>query len=136
MNSLKERAKTVLDLADGVQVYVATPENYDESCSKYASLNHLKWLKDVIKIIESMNPIIEKDLCEAVKSLAVEQGTKLVEIAQAIRGALCGKLVSPSVFEIIEILGKDESVIKRRFFKILKLILFGISWLSIKKSIA
>jgi surface polysaccharide O-acyltransferase-like enzyme len=32
--------------------------------------------------------------------------------------------------------GKDESVIKRRFFKILKLILFGISWLSIKKSIA
>ena len=63
-----------------------------------------------LEIINNMNPIIEKDLCEKVKELAKAQSTKLVEIAQAIRGALCGKLVSPSVFEIIEILGQDESV--------------------------
>ena len=110
MNSLKERAKTVIDLAEGIQVYIEAPQHFDEACSKYATPNHLKWLEEVIEIINNMNPIIEKDLCEKVKELAKAQSTKLVEIAQAIRGALCGKLVSPSVFEIIEILGQDESV--------------------------
>lgn len=110
MNSLKERAKTILELVDGVQVYICAPETYDDACKKYATPKHMKLLGKVIEIVKETQPIIEQGLCDKVKELAKENEIKLVEIAQAIRGALCGKLVSPSVFEIIEILGKEDTI--------------------------
>ncbi len=110
LDSLKSRAKTILELRDSAQVYISAPISFEESCAKYATNKHLNLLKKVIDIIENMPQLEEKELCSKVKELASENNTKLVEIAQAIRGALCGKLISPSVFEIIEILGKDESI--------------------------
>ena len=110
MNSLKDRAKTIVDLADSAKVYIDTPSNYSEDCSKYATENHLSLLSEVINIIENMDHLEEHPLCDLVKILSKDKGVKLVEIAQAIRAALSGKLVSPSVFEIVEILGKEESI--------------------------
>ncbi|MDR3031370.1 MAG: glutamate--tRNA ligase, partial [Holosporales bacterium] len=110
MNSLKERAKTLIDLADSAKIYISTPVKFDESCEKYATKTHLCLLDEVIKIIEKYSNIEEKVALEDIKSLTKEKEIKLVEIAQAIRGALCGKLVSPSVFEAMEILGKEESI--------------------------
>lgn len=109
LDSLKDRAKTILDLADSSKVYLEFPKVFEDKCSKYATPQHLELLNEVIEIIQNMDPLSEQGLCESVKSLAKSKDVKLVEIAQAIRGALCGKLVSPSVFEIIEILGKEES---------------------------
>lgn len=110
LDSLKSRAKTILELRDSAQVYISAPISFEESCAKYATNKHLNLLEKVIDIIENMPQLDEKEVCSKVKELAFENDTKLVEIAQAIRGALCGKLISPSVFEIIEILGKDESI--------------------------
>ena len=110
MDSLKERAKTVIELADAAMVYVAAPDIFEDRCSKYATAQHIELLVKVRNIIEAMPQLEEAALCESVKKLAKEEEVKLVEIAQAIRAALCGKLVSPSVFEIIAILGKNESV--------------------------
>lgn len=110
MNSLKERAKTILELVDGVQVYLSAPEVYDDVCRKYATPKHIELLAKVIRIVEEMHPLAEHELCDKVKELAKKNEVKLVEIAQAMRGALCGKLVSPSVFEIIEILGKEDTI--------------------------
>ena len=116
MNSLKERAKTLVDLADSAMIYIECPKTIDDSCSKYASPKHLDLLNKTTDIINNLNPLEEDALCEAIKDLAKAEGTKLVEIAQSLRGALCGKLVSPSVFEIIEILGKEESISRIKKF--------------------
>lgn len=116
MNSLKERAKTIVELCESAQIYLNAPETFDEACAKYATEDHLNLLEEVIKLIEEMNPLGETQICERVKDLANNHKIKLVEIAQAIRGALCGRLVSPSVFEIIEILGKTESIKRIRNF--------------------
>jgi glutamyl-tRNA synthetase len=109
MDGLKERAKTILELAETATIYIQSPDKYDISCEKYATSSHLSLLKDVIEIINNMEPIVEDELCAAVKELAVAKNVKLIEIAQSIRAALCGKLVSPSVFQIISILGKEET---------------------------
>lgn len=110
MKSLKARGKTILELADSMNVYISEPDHFEESCEKYATKQHLELVKNVADIIENMDQVVENELCDLVKSLAKENEVKLVEIAQAIRAALCGKLVSPSVFEVIEILGKTESI--------------------------
>jgi glutamyl-tRNA synthetase len=112
MNGIKMRAKTVVELADLANIYIVAPSNFDDSCKKYATKQHLELLNDVVTIIESATPLLEENLCKCAKDLAEKKNVKLVEIAQAIRGALCGKLISPSVFEIIEILGKEESILR------------------------
>jgi glutamyl-tRNA synthetase len=116
MNGIKSRAKTVIELADLASIYIAAPSNFDDSCTKYSTKQHIELLLDVISIIESTTPLLEEPLCEYVKELAKKKNVKLIEIAQAIRGALCGKLVSPSVFEIIEILGMEESISRIKRF--------------------
>ena len=110
LDSLKDRAKTILELVESSQIYISAPASYAPDCDKYATATHLELLEKVIYTINTMEPLDEHTLCAKVKEIAKENGIKLVEIAQAIRGALCGKLVSPSVFEIIAIIGRSESI--------------------------
>lgn len=117
MNSLKERAKTIVELADSALIYVKEPEEYDDKCSKYATSTHLELLKEISNKINSDEfSTNEEVLCNNVKEFAKSNDVKLVEIAQAIRGALCGKLASPSVFEIISIIGKEETIKRFNLF--------------------
>ena len=110
IDSLKTRVKTIVDLANDAKIYVNAPETYTEDCSKYATSSHLEWIREVRTIIAGLDALREQEICEKVKSCAEKHKVKLVEIAQAMRAALCGKLVSPSVFEIVEILGKQETL--------------------------
>ena len=111
MNSLKERSKTIVELADASMIYVRGPENYEDKCSKYATEMHLNFLEEIAeKINNEKFSIKEEELCNNVREFANSHNIKLVEIAQAMRGALCGKLTSPSVFEIISIIGKEETI--------------------------
>ena len=114
LNSLKERSKTIVELADSIKIYTENPTTYDSKCSKYASSKHLDLLKIIITKLKSneLNLSDEHILGKQIKSFAAEHDIKLVEIAQAIRSALCGKLASPSVFEIMCILPKSI-IIKR-----------------------
>ena len=102
----------MVELADASNIYINAPTSFDESCSKYSTPKHIDALKQVINIIEEMNVLIEEELCSRVKELARSLDMKLVDIAQAIRGALSGKLVSPSVFEVMSIIGKTESTLR------------------------
>jgi glutamyl-tRNA synthetase len=116
MDSLKARAKTLVDLAESSLIYVTEPDGFDEGCVKYLMPENIDLLKDMIEIIQNSESIQQDSLLESAKSLANKNGVKLVEVAQALRSALCGRLVSPSVFEIIEILGKDETIHRIRRF--------------------
>lgn len=116
MNSLKERAKTLVDLAESCDIYIKSPDSYDDKCQKYASLNHIKLLRKVIDIINEYDDIFEDEMCDRVKKLSVDENIKLVEIAQSLRSALSGRLISPSVFEIMEIIGKNNTISRIEHF--------------------
>jgi glutamyl-tRNA synthetase len=45
-----------------------------------------------------------------IKSLAEAKGLKLGSIAQPLRAALTGRAVSPPVFDVLDVLGRDESL--------------------------
>jgi glutamyl-tRNA synthetase len=110
MKSLKERAKTLVELAESIKIYLSAPKIFDDACLKYATKEHISLLQSFLHIVETSDePLEEETLLAAAKSLTAANGMKLVEIAQAIRGALCGNLSSPSVFEIITIIGKTET---------------------------
>ena len=52
-----------------------------------------------------------EDALEAwVKNFAEETGTKMGKVAQPLRAVLTGTTVSPSIFEVLVVLGREESL--------------------------
>jgi glutamyl-tRNA synthetase len=45
-----------------------------------------------------------------VRDLSVELGVKLGDLAQPLRAALTGRATSPGIFDVLEILGREESL--------------------------
>ena len=47
---------------------------------------------------------------QAIRDVAEREGVKLGKLAQPLRAALTGRAVSPPVFNVLEVLGRDESL--------------------------
>lgn len=110
---LKERSKTLVEMADAAEIFFREPVNYDQKAierfwSKETS-HILNYLIDQIRLMESFDSNSIESLFFRIQR---EKNIKLILIAQSVRLALTGKTVSPGIFEVMEILGKDE-VIKR-----------------------
>lgn len=111
LNSLKERAKTLVDLADSCDFYIKRNEISNE-CLKFGTKEHIAILQEFQDIIRKTSEFKELPLSGLTKSFTKDRGIKLVDLAQALRGALTGRLVSPSVFEIMEVIGREESLVR------------------------
>ncbi len=48
------------------------------------------------------------------RSFAEETGAKLGKVAQPLRAALTGRAVSPPVFDVMAVLGRDEALARLR----------------------
>jgi glutamyl-tRNA synthetase len=111
MTGLKERAKTLVELADSAVFYarrrpLALSSKASETLNDGALL-HLARVRDALAGIEPWNaPGLE----EFARAHAESENVKLGQIAQPLRAALTGDTVSPPVFEIMAVLGRDESL--------------------------
>ena len=108
MNGLKERAKTLVELADSTLIYVRTYEHDEKSQSMLTkeNLNLLKDLAEQLKAIEFNESALEACL----RNFSETKQTKLGQVAAPLRVAITGRTVSPSLFEVMAILGKKESL--------------------------
>ncbi|MEL6960247.1 MAG: glutamate--tRNA ligase [Pseudomonadota bacterium] len=110
MPSLKERAKTFPELLDKAHfVLTSRPIKPDDKSAKS--------LDDVHKgILSELTPQLQtaswtRDALEGVvAALAETHQTKLGKLAGPLRAALAGRSVSPSVFDMMLVLGRDETI--------------------------
>jgi glutamyl-tRNA synthetase len=112
MNGLKQRAKTMIELASSALFYLA-PQSPDESAQKIlntdGSISILKTMEDYLKAFPEVS-WSESQLENYTREIAEENNLSLGKVAQPLRAALTGKSVSPSVFEIMHVLGKDKAL--------------------------
>ncbi|MFT5540024.1 MAG: glutamyl-tRNA synthetase [Alphaproteobacteria bacterium] len=108
---LKPRATTLIELADKATFYVTPrPLNLTDKAAQQVTGpggEHLLALSTVLEGLESWS---HDALEAAIKSHADNAGAKLGQVAQPLRAALTGKTESPSLFEVLEILGREESL--------------------------
>jgi len=109
MPGLKPRAKTLAELADIAHFYVASrPIPIDEKAKAL-----LAPAKEMLRDLATQLDGIAWDataLEAAVRSYAEPRGLKLSAAAQPLRAALTGSTASPPIFEVMEVLGRDESI--------------------------
>lgn len=115
IGTLNKRSKTLIEMAEGAEFYYKKDITYDEKAARKnlteSSLEPLEILANQIEAIHEMN---EKTLEDAFKETMEQTGLKLGKIAQPARVAITGKTVSPGIFEMIETLGKEETVKRLR----------------------
>ncbi len=108
---LRERAHSLVELAAGAEFFVTESLAYDAAAStkflKAPSLDYLRELSALLADIESWNP----ETIEAAFGAVLEKHElKLGKLAQPVRVALSGGTVSPGIFEVCEVLGKQRTV--------------------------
>ncbi len=115
MTGLKQRAKTILELADSSLIYVRLAE-HDEKALKFVTPESKSLVQEVITDLENFDQFTEQDLDAQIRITAERLDQKLGNLAQPLRVALTGSTVSPSVFEVMSVLGKQESLTRLREF--------------------
>ncbi|CAA7620654.1 Glutamate--tRNA ligase 2 [Candidatus Terasakiella magnetica] len=112
MTGLKERAKTMLELADSALFYVLPrPLTQDEKAAKtMADAASRDDLSQYAAQIAALAGWSREALEEAARIFTEARGQKLGKIAQPLRAALTGSSVSPPIFEVMEVLGRDETL--------------------------
>jgi len=109
--SLKERAKTLIDLIDGAYFLLADrPIGLDEKATAVLTPEARSLLHDIEPELARVEPWTAEATEQAVRTFAERKGAKLGAIAQPLRAALTGRTTSPGIFEVLIVLGKAESL--------------------------
>ena len=109
--TLKSRSKTLADMAEAARFYFQDPRPYEpEGAKKFLSPDTAPILREAIQALEKLADFSEAALTRMLKDLAAQAGLKLVAVAQPLRVALTGRTASPSLTDVIGLLGKDESI--------------------------
>ncbi|MBF0392629.1 MAG: glutamate--tRNA ligase [Alphaproteobacteria bacterium] len=111
MAGLKERAKTLVELAENATFYVRQrPLPLDEKAAKLLDAEGRAVLAALAARYRVIDDWSQETLEEVARQMAEETGTKLGKLAQPLRAALAGQAVSPPIFEVMRVLGKAESL--------------------------
>jgi glutamyl-tRNA synthetase len=117
MPSLKERAKTLVELVQGAEfLFTDGPRTLDEAAAKLLTPEGRATLAAVLPALEATDwsgPALEA----AARAFAEQQGLKLGQVAQPLRAALTGRTSSPPLFEMLALLGAEESLVRLRAYK-------------------
>jgi glutamyl-tRNA synthetase len=105
----RERSRTLVEMAESAAYFFADAISFDEKAQKLLTAESLPILTAVRQRLEG-TPFEHHALEEAFKSISESMGMKLAQIAQPVRAAVTGKTVSPGIFEVLEILGKDKTL--------------------------
>jgi glutamyl-tRNA synthetase len=108
-----ERSKTLLEMARSMAFLFAPPAARDPKAeAKFLTPDHLALLAETRQALAQAPDFSAEALEALVRRLAEARGRKLVDYAQPIRVALTGTTVSPPIFPVLALLGR-ETVLNR-----------------------
>jgi glutamyl-tRNA synthetase len=111
MDGLKPRAKTLVELADIASFYVRPrPLKLAEAADRQLDAAARVRLAELRKGLAGVSDWSAPTLEAAIRSAAEAAGAKLGAFAQPLRAALTGSVTSPPIFEVMQVLGRTETL--------------------------
>lgn len=110
MSGLKERAKVIPDIIEMAHFFLGSrPFDPDENAARILDGETRYMLERLTSRLRNVN--WETEFLEAeLRDFAQSEDLKLGKVAQPLRAALTGRTVSPSVFDVMAIIGRDEGL--------------------------
>jgi glutamyl-tRNA synthetase len=111
MPGLKERAKNLVELVDSAYyLYARRPLALDEKASGLLANGGRERLVGIVPRLRELPDWNSGSIEEAVRIHAEAAGAKLGQVAQPLRAALTGRATSPGIFDVMAVLGRQETV--------------------------
>jgi glutamyl-tRNA synthetase len=115
MPGLKERAKTLVELkTSAAYLFAQRPLHIDDKAKVLLNDEGKGALTGLLPVLSNAGEWTAHGLQAAVKTHAESIGLKLGKLAQPLRAALTGTSTSPGIFDVLEVLGRDESLARIR----------------------
>jgi glutamyl-tRNA synthetase len=112
---LRDRAKTLVELIEGAAWLLAErPLVLDAKAAGLIDDNARGTLAALAEALQTTVEWSAASLEAAVRMLAEARGMKLGQVAQPLRAALTGRAVSPPVFDVMAVLGREETLARIR----------------------
>jgi glutamyl-tRNA synthetase len=109
VDMLREREKTLLDIAKAAHYFFSDDIEYEEGArSKFLTEEQAPVIEALIEELSLLERFDQASIREAYDRITSRMGLPLVKVAQPTRVALTGGTVSPGIFEVMEVLGRDR----------------------------
>jgi glutamyl-tRNA synthetase len=111
MPELKARAHTLIQLTDGASfLFAERPLDVEGAAADLLSTEARQMLRAAHDKLGALADWEAASLEAAIREVAEGSGVKLGKLAQPLRAALTGRTTSPGIFEVLALLGRDESL--------------------------
>jgi glutamyl-tRNA synthetase len=111
MPGLKERAKTLVELIEGSRyLWTTRPVALDDKAAGLLTAEARALLGELSAELRSLEPWDAAATEQAIRAFAERKGAKLGTVAQPLRAALTGRTTSPPIFDVLTVLGRNESL--------------------------
>jgi len=111
VTTLQERARTILELADGALFYYRSEVVYDEdAAAKQFTTAAVTNLDAFCARLSAWEDVSSAGIESLFKEFCAVHGIKMGQIGPVVRVALCGVTTSPAIYDVIAVLGRDETI--------------------------
>lgn len=111
MPALKERAKTLIELIDAAHfIFADRPLELDPKAQALLTPENRKLIGQLHSALEKVETWSGATTEAALRTFAEENSLKLGAVAQPLRAALTGRTTSPGIFEVLDVLGRQETL--------------------------
>jgi glutamyl-tRNA synthetase len=115
MPGLKERAKTLVELFDASRfLWASRPIDINEQAKAFLTDDAKALIGGLLPELEAISEWNTATVEGVVRPYAEHAGHKLGAVAQPLRAALTGRTTSPPIFDVLAVLGRDESLARLR----------------------
>ena len=109
--TLKARSGTLVEMAEKACFYFVDGVSFDQKAAeKFLTPETAPILEELLARIKVLDPFNQHGLEQIFSGFIEQSGLKMKAIAQPLRVALTGTTVSPGLFEVMGVLGKDKTV--------------------------
>jgi glutamyl-tRNA synthetase len=111
VKTLQERARTMPEMADGAVFYYKGDFDYDpQAAEKFLKPETIPVYEAVTAKLSELADLSHDGIEALFKDVCAGLGVKMGQVGPPVRVALCGGTVSPGIYEVIEVLGKEETI--------------------------
>ncbi len=117
ISSLKTRAEVISDLTNLAKIYIVNKELEisDDAMEIIKSIDR-SFINEIIDLINNLSNMDHSLIADQFKNFAKDKMMKIADVMKPVRAMITGQVSSPSVFEIISIIGKKHSIERLKRF--------------------
>ncbi len=108
---LTERSHTLVEMKNAAVPFIIDAVTIDAKAkAKHLTPESIPLLIELTRRLKTVEPFTHPEIEKVFNAMVAEKGIKLGKLAQPVRVAVTGGTVSPGIYEVLEVMGKEKTI--------------------------